>query len=228
MHWQQVEDYLRRDDRCVFPIGSTEQHAYLSVSTDSILAERIATEAAAPSGALVFPVLHYGITPAFMSFPGTISLRQQTLFDIVTDVLESMQHHGFRRILIVNGHGGNAPVAEHVGQWNRQNPQTKTKFVNWWRAPKTWAKVQAIDPVASHASWMENFPWTRLPGIAQPQQRKRMVNLDSLKNMTPPQVRQTLVDGNYGGLYERSDDDMQAIWTTAVAEIREMIESGWS
>ena len=42
------------------------------------------------------------------------------------------------------------------------------KFHNWWGAPETFAKVQEIDAVASHASWMENFPWTRLPGVVQP------------------------------------------------------------
>jgi creatinine amidohydrolase len=162
-----------------------------------------------------------------MDFPGTITLRPQTLFDIVTDLLDSVHHHGFRRILIVNGHGGNAPVADHIAQLSKSNPDAMVKFVNWWRAPKTWARVQEIDPVASHASWMENFPWTRLAGIAQPPRRKKMVNIDGLKTMSPKQIRETLVDGNYGGLYERPDTDMQAIWETAVAEIRQMIESGW-
>ena len=48
MNWMMVEEYLKRDDRCVLPLGSTEQHAYLSLSVDSILAERIAVEAAEP------------------------------------------------------------------------------------------------------------------------------------------------------------------------------------
>ena len=42
------------------------------------------------------------------------------------------------------------------------------KFHNWWNAPRTWAKVMGIDPIVSHASWMENFPWTRLAGVALP------------------------------------------------------------
>src|SRR2546430_13258969 len=78
MNWMTVEEYLRRDDRCVLPLGSTEQHAYLSLSVDSILAERLAIDAAEPLGVPVFPVLAYGITPYFRAFPGTISLRVQT------------------------------------------------------------------------------------------------------------------------------------------------------
>ena len=72
MNWMQVEEYLKNDDRAVLPVGSTEQHAYLSLSTDSILAERVALEASGTLGVPVFPVLAYGITPYFMAYPGTI------------------------------------------------------------------------------------------------------------------------------------------------------------
>ena len=85
MNWMMVEEYLTRDDRCVLPLGSTEQHAYLSLSVDSILAERLALEAAEPLGVPVFPVLAYGITPYFRAFPGTITLRVQTYFSILRD-----------------------------------------------------------------------------------------------------------------------------------------------
>lgn len=78
MNWLQVEQYLASDDRAVVPIGSTEQHAYLSLSVDSILSERVAVDAALPLKVPVFPVLAYGITPYFMAFPGTVSLRTET------------------------------------------------------------------------------------------------------------------------------------------------------
>src|SRR6188508_1880212 len=63
LNWMQLEDYLERDDRIVLPIGSTEQHAYLSLGTDCILAERVSLEAAEPLGVPVLPVLPYGLTP---------------------------------------------------------------------------------------------------------------------------------------------------------------------
>src|SRR5256886_15982756 len=78
MNWMMVEEYLKKDDRCVLPLGSTEQHAYLSLSVDSILAERVAVEAAEPLGVPVFPVLAYGITPYFRAFPGSTTLRVET------------------------------------------------------------------------------------------------------------------------------------------------------
>ena len=228
LNWSQVEAYLETDDRAVLPLGSTEQHAGLSLSVDSILSERVATEAAAPLGVPVFPAQPYGITPYFLAYPGSISLRVSTYLALVRDVLDSLHGQGFRRILMVNGHGGNAPAGALAIEWMADHPGTAVKFHNWWNAPETFAKVQAIDPVASHASWMENFPWTRLPGVAQPDVRKPMVDFDRMRVMAPPAVRDLLGDGNFGGLYRRPDADMLAIWEVAVAETRAVLEGPWS
>ncbi|WP_293853884.1 creatininase family protein [uncultured Alsobacter sp.] len=228
LNWMQVEEYLKRDDRCVVPLGSTEQHAQLSLSVDSILSERVALEAAEPLGVPVFPVLAYGITPGFMAYPGTVSIRLATYAAIVADILDSLHRTGFRRILLCNGHGGNGP-AQTVGvEWMASHPGACVRFHNWWNAPKTFAKVQEIDRVASHASWMENFPWTRLPNIRGPEQGKPMVDTDRMRLHDPVGVREVLGDGNFGGLYQRSDDEMQAIWDVAVAETRALIEGPWS
>ena len=107
-NWMQLEAVLRREDRAVLPLGSTEQHAYLSLSTDAILAERVAVEAAEPLGVPVFPALAYGISPYFLVYPGSVSLRVETYLAVVRDILDCIAGSGFRRILLVNGHGGNA------------------------------------------------------------------------------------------------------------------------
>ena len=227
-NWQQIEEYLRSDDRAVLPLGSTEQHAQLSLSVDSILSEKVATDAAEPLGIPVFPVVAYGLTPYFMAYPGTISLRLETYVRIVRDILDGLKAQGFRRILIVNGHGGNQPAGSLAIEWMADNPGTAVKFHNWWNAPATFAKVQEIDKVASHASWMENFPWTRLPGIQMPTQQKPMIDLARLRVMDPAGVRAYLGDGNFGGYYERPDEEMQAIWDVAVAETRALLEGAWA
>jgi creatinine amidohydrolase len=224
MNWLQVEEYLKTDDRVVVPLGCTEQHAYLSLSVDSILAERVAQEAAEPLGIPVFPVVHYGITPYFLSYPGTISLKTSTYLSIITDILDSLQRTGFRRILFVNGHGGNSPGQPAGLEWMDRNPGCRVRFHNWWNAPKTWETVKAIDPVASHASWMENFPWTRLPGIEQPDHRKPMVDIERMRTFGADGAREILGDGNFGGRYQRPDEDMNAIWSVAIAETRALIE----
>ena len=223
-----VEEYLKRDDRAVLPLGCTEQHAYLSLSTDSILAERLAIEAAEPLGVPVFPVLAYGITPYFGAFPGTITLRVKSYISVVRDILDAMAEQGFKRILIVNGHGGNTPAQGVVAEWMADNPEVRIKFHNWWNAPKVWAQVQAIDPVASHASWMENFPWTRLANVEMPLEQKPMSDLEKLRRVDPKSLRQYLKDGNYGGLYQRDDEAMTKIWQTGVEETRALLSEDWN
>ena len=157
MTWADVEIAARRDPRAVLPLGSTEQHAQLSLCVDAILAERVAVEAAEPLGVPVYPVMPYGLAPYFTAYPGTVSLRVETLLAVARDVLASIRRAGFRRILIVNGHGGNAPVGALAQELMADWPDTSIRFHNWWSAPRTWAMVEATGP-ASHPSWMENFP----------------------------------------------------------------------
>jgi creatinine amidohydrolase len=160
-NWFQVEEAVGRDDRCVLPLGCTEQHAYLSLATDTILAERVAVEAAEPLGVPVFPALPYGLTPSFTAYPGTVTFSLETYGRILKELLGSLYLQGFRRILIVNGHGGNTPARASAIEWLGTQPAARVKWHDWWNAPRTWEKVQQIDPQASHASWMENYPWTR-------------------------------------------------------------------
>jgi len=228
MNWMMVEDYLKRDDRGVLPLGSTEQHAYLSLSVDSILAERLGAEAAEPLGVPVFPALAYGITPYFRAFPGTITLRVETYMSVLRDILDGLAEQGFKRILIVNGHGGNVPAQGLVGEWMADHLGVRIKFHSWWNAPKVWAQVQAIDPIASHASWMENFPWTRLTKIEMPKEQKPMTDLDRMRQLDPKSLRAYLKDGNWGGLYQRSDAEMMKVWQAGVEETRELLERGWA
>jgi creatinine amidohydrolase len=228
MNWMMVEEYLRRDDRCVLPLGSTEQHAYLSLAVDSILAERLAVEAADPLGIPVFPVLAYGITPYFRAFPGTVTLRVQTHLCVVRDILDSICEQGFKRVLIVNGHGGNAPAQGLVGEWLADHPGMRVKFHNWWNAPKVWAQIEATDPVASHASWMENFPWTRLANVAMPTEQKLAAELETIRQLDPKGLRSYLKDGNWGGLYQRDDEEMLKIWNVGLKETRELLGGNWA
>lgn len=226
-NWMQLESYLKHDDRAVLPLGCTEQHAYLSLSTDSILSARVACEAAEPLGVPVFPALPYGLTPYFRAYPGSLSLRMETYMRLARDLLDALAVSGFKRILLVNGHGGNNPVQGLINEWLADHPGHRVKLHNWWNAPKVWQKVQAIDPIASHASWMENFPWTRLAGVSLPREQKRMVDTAHMRLLSPQETREYLGEGNFGGYFQRADEEMVAIWQVAVAETRELLEMGW-
>jgi creatinine amidohydrolase len=79
LNWMHVADHLTRDDRAVAPLGSVEQHAHLSLATDVLLAERVAVEAAEPLGAVVFPVVAYGMVPCPPAVPGGVRLGGRPL-----------------------------------------------------------------------------------------------------------------------------------------------------
>ncbi len=224
MDWRMVEDWTRIDDRGVLPLGSTEQHGGLSLMVDTILSEKVAVEAAAPLNIPVYPAIPFGIAPYFQAFPGSVTIRVATYVELVRDVLDSMKRSGFRRILIVNGHGGNQPAAALAQEWMMDNPDCRVRFHDWWKAPKTLAQAQATDPSGSHANWMENFPWTRL-ATTPADDEKPLVDTDRMKTMPPFESRNMLEDGSFGGRTQRSDNEMLAIWDVAVAETRALLEA---
>jgi creatinine amidohydrolase len=228
LNWMQVEEYLERDDRIVLPLGSVEQHGYLSLAVDAILAERVSVEAAEPLGVPVLPALPYGLTPYFAAYPGSPTLGPGTYQAVLRELLESLHHQGFRRFLLVNGHGGNEAGRAAGETLETAHSEAQVLWHNWWNAPKTWAVVQTIDPDASHASWLENFPWTRLCGVTLPSERKPMQDISRMRALDPADVRSMLGDGSLGGLYERPDDDMLRVWDAGVQEVREVLTSGWA
>jgi len=227
LNWMQVEEYLKHDDRCVIPLGCTEQHAHLSLTTDNALAERVSVEAAEPLGIPVFPVVAYGITPLFMEYPGTVSISTETFERLLLEILGSVRRHGFKRIAVVNGHGGNTPVRKAAEAWASRREGVVLRWHDWWNAPRTRAAVDAVDPDASHASWMESFPWTRVPGVEAPEGRKERPPRLSGDGLSPARFREVLGDGQMGGYYERPDEEVLALWAVAVEETRELLAEGW-
>ncbi len=227
MNWMQVEEYVKDDDRCILPTGSTEQHAYMSLCVDTILAARLAKDVGDLAGVPVYPVLPYGLAQQWTAFPGTVTLRVRTYLALIRDVLDSIRRAGFRRILLINGHGGNAPALGMLKEWMMDNSDTQVKWHNWYNAPRTWEKVLATDPVGSHASWMENYPWTRLEGVEMPSEQRPLIDVSLLERLSPVAVRRHVADGNMGGVYQRSDEEMLAIWQVAVEETLALLEGGW-
>ena len=227
LNWMHLEEYLTGDDRIVLPLGSTEQHGYLSLGTDNILGEQVSLEAAEPLGVPVLPVLPYGLTPAFAAFPGSPSLRFETLIAVLRDVLDSLYEQGFRRFLVVNAHGGNAPVSGLIREWAAAHPDAQAIFHNWWNGPKVLEVALAIDAEYSHANWGENFPWTRLENVEVPDEAKPMLDEASYRVAGPEGVRKLIGDGSFGGLYRRPDEEMQRIWEAGVTEVRELLANGW-
>ena len=105
--WEDVAEYLKTDDIILFPVGSTEQHGPAGpLGVDSYAAIALAEDAAKGTGVLVTPPLWFGDSPHHLDFPGTISLRPETLAAVTKDLIRSLAHNGFRKFIVVNGHKG--------------------------------------------------------------------------------------------------------------------------
>ena len=227
MNWMQVEKYLENDDRCILPVGSVEQHAQLSLCVDAILSERVSVEAAEPLHVPVYPCMPFGLAPYFSAFPGSMSLRVETLLAVFRDLIASVHRSGFRRVLIVNGHGGNAPVAALAKELMLELPEMSIKYHPWWAGAKVNEALDQIDPVGSHASWIENFPWTRLDNASAPAGEKALIDHDQLNMSNPQDAKEILGDGNFGGAWQKPDEVMLAIWKVGVEETRAKLEGPW-
>lgn len=109
----------RRDAVVVLPVGSVEQHGrHLPLGCDTMLAEAVAVEAARRADGvpptLVLPPPWYGFSAHHMSLPGTVTLGSATVIALIKDICESVRAHGFRRVLLLNGHGGNVSILDVV------------------------------------------------------------------------------------------------------------------
>ncbi len=115
-------------DTVVFAVGSNEQHGpCLAVSTDTVLGDELAYLVAKRLGnALKGPTVNVGCSEHHMKFPGTITLRKETLQAVVKDYCSSLARHGFRRIVVLPSHGGNfGPLAEIEEELKKAHPVAK-------------------------------------------------------------------------------------------------------
>jgi len=117
--WPELGERVKEQPVVVLPIGSVEDHGYhLPLDTDNFLISSICEEAAkrANGDILLLPLIPYGFETHHMDFTGTIDIRQEHLLNFVLDITKSVAHHGFKRILIADGHGSNMPILELVAR----------------------------------------------------------------------------------------------------------------
>ncbi|MHB1416523.1 MAG: creatininase family protein [Chloroflexota bacterium] len=118
MRRPELEEAQKAGAAVIVPVGSIEQHGpHLPVDTDTSIVTAIAVGVAqslAEPRVLVTPTVCFGLSPHHMGFTGTITLRFDTLVNVVCDICRSIHTHGFRKILILNGHGGNSALLNAV------------------------------------------------------------------------------------------------------------------
>jgi len=222
LNWFDVEEYLKRDDRLMLVIGSCEQHGYNSLLTDVQIPLALADAASKQTGILVAPPLNFGCSPYFLDYPGTMSLRVTTLLDVVEDLVRSVYRYGFRRLLVINGHGGNAPARGRLFELANQLPDLHLAWYAWWESHSAQEIAQKYDLKVFHAGWAEAYPFTRVGDL--PDGEKTPPRIPGI--MGAEQARQLYGDGVFGGRYGVDDEIMQELFETIRADVIEILKFG--
>ncbi len=221
LNWMDVEEYLKHDDRLMLVIGACEQHGYLSLLTDVKVPLALAEAASQKTGVLVAPPVNFGSSPYFLAYPGTLSLRLSTLMDVTEDLLRSAHGHGFRRILVLNGHGGNTGLKMRLGELANLLPPLQIQWYAWWlsRSVEEVALRHALKPC--HANWLEAFPFTIVADLPEGEKLPPHVPSDILDAKT---TRQVYGDGSFGGRYRVPQAIMQEMFDLCLADILQMLK----
>ncbi len=157
--WPEVEKRLKECDIAIVPIGSTEQHGpALPVSTDHYIATQFAYRAAEivwdTNKVVVTPTVTFGFSPHHMEFKGTITLSELTLSSMIADICHSLAQHGFKKIVLVNGHGGNETAISNALHDMQGNIEARVYHTNWY--DMVGEKLEEIvTPPIYHAGDME-------------------------------------------------------------------------
>jgi creatinine amidohydrolase len=117
--WDQMNDAIAAQKLVILPTGSTEQHGrHLPLDVDVFLCESVCLEVGrrAPDRVLVLPPISYGLNLHHIDFPGTIHIEPDTFIAFCLDITKSVAYHGFKKILLVNGHGSNTPLVDLVAR----------------------------------------------------------------------------------------------------------------
>ena len=223
LNWMNVEEYLKQDDRLILVVGACEQHGYLSLLTDVKIPQALADAASKQTGVLVAPALNFGSSPYFLAYPGTLSFRLTTLMDAGEDLVRSAYRQGFRRILVLNGHGGNSGLRARLVEIIGGMPGLKMQWFEWWQAHSVEATAIEHGLKPAHANWLEAFPFTRVSEL--PEDEKLPPSVPS-SILDPETARQAYGDGNFGGPYQADNEIMEAVFSAALQDVLELLKFG--
>jgi len=225
LNWMDIEDYLKHDDRLMLVIGACEQHGHLSLTADVRIPQAIADAASHQSGVPVAPALNFGASPYFLDYPGTFSLRTGTLLDVLEDLVRSAHAQGFRRLLILNGHGGNNCARTRLVEVNNDLPDLRLNWYSWWLAHSVEAIAQKHGIHPAHANWLEAFPFTIVHEMPDGSKTPPYVPSDIMDTKT---TRKVYGDGSFGDQYKVDDGIMQEIFNSTLQDVLDLLKfEGW-
>lgn len=133
--WPEINDAVDLGKVCILPCGAVEQHGpHLPLDVDLVCPGGIARGAGAALAEkiLVLPTICYGYTGHVMDFPGTINSNYTTFMEHVLDVTKSLAYHGFKKLILLNGHGSNMPNLDLVARRTNLETDAECLVIAWW------------------------------------------------------------------------------------------------
>lgn len=172
MTWEEVGEALKEAKVAVIPVGSMEQHGpHLPLQSDTVFVLYICRKAAEEVYpiALVTPPVSIGISRHHIKFPGTLTLRHETLIDLLMDVGWSLKQHGVKKVALINGHGGNNPVVKIAARKMFDELGLLTASLSYWELLPIDKAEEIIDTFrVGHAGHACEFE-TSLSYVIQPE-----------------------------------------------------------
>jgi creatinine amidohydrolase len=220
LNWMDVQSYLEQDDRIIFVIGACEQHAYLSLLTDVKIPLALADAASQESKVIVAPPLNFGSSPYFLTYPGTLSLRIDTLLQVIEDLVRSAYGQGFRRMLFLNGHGGNDGARARLYELANQLLELRIKWYSWWLSQTVLQVAEKYRLKPAHANWLEAFSFVRVAEM--PEGAKLPPEIPGL--LSASDARLLYGDGSFGGVYQADEAIMDEVFAAALKDVMQMIK----
>ena len=236
--WPDVEAYLKSCKGIIIPLGSTEQHGPTgAIGTDALTAEAVALELGRRSGVLVTPAQAYGMAEHHLGFAGTMSLQPATLMAVMHDLVLSLATHGFERIFVVNGHGGNmattkAAFAQAYGTAASRGlpvaPKLRCRLSNWFMAGPVMRQARELygNREGQHATPSEIAVTLHLHDSLVAKQRPLPESAPCGAIHGPADFRRRYPDGRMGSdPYLAKPEHGAGLLETAVTALREDLET---
>jgi len=163
--WEEMNDAIIAQKVVILPTGSTEQHGpHLPIDVDIFLCESVCLEVGrrAPDKVLVLPPVSYGLNMHHIDFPGTVHIEPEVFIAFCLNVTKSVAYHGFKKILVVNGHGSNTPLIDLVARKTVLATESLCAALNYASlAIPAYEKIRESD-ILAHADEFETSLYLHL------------------------------------------------------------------
>lgn len=184
LNWKQFKKMVPgKTDIVLLPVGTIEAHGPGALGTDAIIPGYLAERLSIKLNALVAPAINYGVTNSLIGFPGSLTVSPPTLKTYVREVAFSLADAGFKKIIVLNGHGGNIDSLDELGAGLWKEKKAGCLVINWWMVTEEvtakyfdgsghagadeLAALMAVDPtLVSKADYRREEAGHRFPGIS--------------------------------------------------------------